>query len=116
TNGTPVADISIFPVLGEEKLKAGATVMTPLGTLLSQNLAIAVDGGKPMVYPYTFCTTEGCAARLALTETEVNSFKRGNEAKLMIVPAVAPDQRVELAISLKGFTAAFEAAQKANAE
>ena len=115
-NGTAVADVSIFPILNDEKVKAGATVMTPLGTLLNQNLVIRVDEGQPMVYPYTFCTTEGCAARLALTDAEIAAFKRGKEAMLTIVPAVAPDQKVNLTISLKGFTAAFDAINKAAAQ
>ena len=85
-------------------------------TLLSQNLAISVDGADPMVYPYTFCTASGCAARLAITDNEINAFKRGNEAKMVVVPAVAPDQKVLLTISLKGFTAAYDAASKANAQ
>ena len=115
-NGTAVADVSIFPIQNDAKVKAGATVMTPLGTLLNQNLMIKVDDRQPMVYPYTFCTTEGCAARLALTEAEITAFQRGKEATLTIVPAVAPDQKVNLAISLKGFTAAFEAISKATAQ
>lgn len=115
-NGTRVAQISMLPLNGQEKVKAAATVMTPLGTLLSQNLAISVDGADPMVYPYTFCTASGCAARLAITDNEINAFKRGNEAKMVVVPAVAPDQKVLLTISLKGFTAAYDAASKANAQ
>jgi invasion protein IalB len=38
----------------------------------------------------------------------VAAFKRGNEAQMTIVPALAPDQKVVLTLSLEGFTASFE--------
>jgi invasion protein IalB len=38
----------------------------------------------------------------------VGQFKKGAKATLTIVPFAAPDQKVNLDISLKGFTAGFE--------
>jgi hypothetical protein len=55
-------------------------------------------------------------ARLGFTAEEVDSLRRGAAAKIVIVPFVAPDARVELPVSLKGFTdglAAVDAANKA---
>ena len=37
----------------------------------------------------------------------MDSFKRGAKAIVSIVPAPAPDQRINLELSLKGFTAAY---------
>jgi invasion protein IalB len=42
--------------------------------------------------------------------------KRGNVAKLTIVPAVAPGQKVELDVSLSGFTAGFARLQELSAQ
>ena len=41
-------------------------------------------------------------------------FKKGANATMTIVPFVAPDQKVELKVSLKGFTAGLDAVAAAN--
>jgi invasion protein IalB len=106
--GTPVAEFSLFRLPDGGKAKAGATVVVPLETALPQQLTITVDGGGARRYPYAFCNPVGCYARIGLTADDLSRFKRGNAALLTIVPALAPDQKVELSLSLTGFTAAFE--------
>lgn len=108
-NGNSVAEISIFPLPENEQAAAGATVVTPLETLLTQQITLTVDGGQAKRYPFTFCTQIGCVARLGLLAEEVDQFRRGAEATVRIVPAAAPDQVVTLTISLSGFTAGFSA-------
>jgi invasion protein IalB len=76
-------------------------------TLLTADLRLAVDLGEIRRYPYSFCTTEGCVARLGFTPEEIAEFKRGVTGKVTIVPALAPDQTVDLTMSLSGFTAAY---------
>ena len=44
-----------------------------------------------------------------ITADEVAGFKKGAKATMTIVPAAAPDQKVALDISLKGFTAGYDA-------
>lgn len=108
-SGNSVAEISLFALPEGGQAVAGATVIVPLETLLTANLAIAIDGTQPKVYPFTFCAPVGCIARIGFTGDEVNQFKKGAKAVLSIVPAQAPDQKVSLDISLKGFTAGFDA-------
>ncbi len=108
-NGNPIAEINIFPLIGQDAA-AGATVVTPLETLLTENLRMSVDGGAAKVYPFSWCSQVGCFSRLGLSNDDIASFRRGNIARLTIVPVVAPDQRVNLEVSLSGFTAAFAAA------
>jgi invasion protein IalB len=114
--GGPVAEMSIFDLPADSKAAAGATVMVPLETLLTANLQISIDKGKAKVYPFTFCTQIGCLSRIGFTAAEVDQFRKGAGAVMTIVPAVAPDQRVDLNISLKGFTAGFKAVTDANAD
>ncbi|MHC0052974.1 invasion associated locus B family protein [Actibacterium sp. D379-3] len=108
-SGNSVAEISFFYLNGEKGAAAGATVVTPLETLLTQNLRLAVDGGKVKKYPFAWCSQVGCFARLGFTPDEIAQFKRGKEAKMTIVPVAAPDQLVELTVSLGGFTAGYDA-------
>lgn len=106
--GAPVAEISLFRLPAGGKAEAGATVVVPLETALPQQLTISVDGGKARRYPYAFCNQVGCYARLGMTADDIAAFKRGNEAVISIVPALAPDQQVKLTLSLAGFTASYD--------
>jgi invasion protein IalB len=112
-NDNSVAEINLFNLPNDEKLAAGATIVTPLETLLTRNVVMSVDGAKAKVYPFTFCTAIGCFARVGFTNEDINSFKRGNAAKIVVIPAQAPTQKVELTVSLKGFTAGFDAVSAA---
>jgi len=114
--GNPVAEISIFDLPADAKAAAGATIVAPLETLLSANLQITIDTSKAKVYPFTFCSQIGCIARIGFTADEVNQFKKGANAVMTIVPAVAPDQKVTLTIPLKGFTAGYTAVTEANTD
>ena len=91
----------------------GATIITPLETLLTQQLNLTVDGGKTKRYPFTFCADVGCVARVGFTKEEVEDFKKGNVAVISVVPVADPNRTVDVDISLKGFTAGLEAVQKA---
>lgn len=106
--GAPVAEVSLFRLPDGGQAKAGATVIVPLETALPNQLLISIDGAKAKRYPYAFCNRLGCYARIGLTEEDVAQFKRGNEAVISIVPALAPDQTVKLTLSLTGFTAGYE--------
>lgn len=108
SNGNSVAEISIFPLAGSGRAAAGATIVAPLETLLTQQLTLSVDDGAARRYPFTFCNTAGCVARVGFTADEIAQFKRGNNAIIKMVPAAAPDETVELTVSLSGFTAGFD--------
>jgi invasion protein IalB len=107
--GNSVAEISLFPLPAGGQAEAGVTVITPLETLLTEQLLLRIDEGQPKRYPFTFCSAVGCVARIGLMPDEVEGFRRGSKAQVRIVPAAAPDQEVVLDISLSGFTAGFQA-------
>ncbi|MDQ2065491.1 invasion associated locus B family protein [Xinfangfangia sp. CPCC 101601] len=114
--GQSVAELSFFnlPEGGQGPAVAGATFIAPLETLLGAGVTIQVDSNTPRAYPFTFCASIGCVARLGFTAEEVAMFKKGNNAVLSIIPVVAPDQKVSLTASLKGFTAGLDAVTVAN--
>lgn len=114
TDGNAVAEFSMFNLTNAGQAVAGATIIVPLETLLTENLVMAVDTAKPKVYPFTFCSTVGCVARIGFTAAEVEQFKKGAKATLTIVPVVAPDEKVTADISLKGFTAGYTAVSATN--
>jgi invasion protein IalB len=112
--GNSVAEISIFNLPRGSQAVAGASIVTPLETLLTAQVTMRVDSGQAKRYPFTLCASMGCIARVGFTEAELNSFRRGNKATFVIVPAMLPDEQVEITMSLKGFTAGYEAVVAAN--
>jgi invasion protein IalB len=107
-DGNTVAEISLFPLPDGTRAAAGATIVAPLETLLTQALTLRIDGGEPRQYPFTFCNAAGCVSRIGFTAEEITAFKRGAKATLRMVPAAAPDQEVILDIPLDGFTAGYD--------
>ncbi|HLQ19446.1 MAG TPA: invasion associated locus B family protein [Tabrizicola sp.] len=114
--GNSVAEFTMFnlPAGSEGPAVAGATFIAPLETLLTAGMTLQIDTAKGKLYPYTFCAPIGCVARIGFTAEEIAAMKAGANAKITIVPFVAPDEKVELAISLKGFTAGYDAIVAAN--
>lgn len=106
--GNAVAEVSLGRLPDGGQAVAGATVVVPLETLLTQQLTISVDGAQGKRYPFRFCAQPGCVANIGFTQAEVDGFKRGAAATVTIVPAAAPDQKVNLTMSLSGFTGAYD--------
>jgi invasion protein IalB len=115
-DGGAVAEFTMFnlPKGSEGPAVAGATFIAPLETLLPAGMTLQIDAGKGKVYPFTFCTQIGCIARIGFTAEEVAEMKRGANAVVTIVPFVAPNEKVQLTMSLKGFTAGLDAVIAAN--
>lgn len=109
-DGNSVAEFSLFPLQpAQGPAIAGGNFVTPLETLLPEQVTLVVDGGAAKRYPFTFCTEIGCFARVGFTAEDIDQFKRGRGATVSIVPIVAPDQRITLELSLSGFTAGYDA-------
>ena len=104
-----VAEIAIVSLADSGQAVAGATIVVPLETLLTEQLTLRVDGGTARRFPFNFCNAGGCVTRLGFTEQDISLFRRGAQATLTMVPAAAPDQTVTVTMSLSGFTAAYAA-------
>lgn len=115
-DGNSVAEITMFGLPEGQEAAAGATVIAPLETLLTEGMTLQIDSAKAKAYPFTWCSPIGCVARIGLTAAEVDALKKGNKATLTIVPVVAPTEKVLLDVSLKGFTAGFTAVNEMNAK
>jgi len=115
SDGNPVAEISLFELPPDQPAVAGATIATPLETLLTQQLTVSVDGRNGKRYPFSYCSLNGCYARIGLTSDDIADFKRGVNATVSIVPVTAPQQPVQLTLSLTGFTSGYAAVIASNA-
>jgi invasion protein IalB len=106
--GDPLAEVSVLRLPQGSQAVALANVVVPLKTMLPARLKISVDGAPATTYNYYTCDVVGCLARVGLTQAELDAYKKGNKATLTLRPAEAPDQEINVELSLKGFTAAFE--------
>ncbi|UWQ39055.1 invasion associated locus B family protein [Leisingera aquaemixtae] len=107
--GNPIAEVSLFRIDQQGgQAVAGATVIVPLETLLPAALTISIDGAPAKRYNYSFCNQLGCVAQIGLTQGDIDAFKKGKQATLSLRPAPAPDQVVEMKLSLSGFTAGYD--------
>ncbi len=114
--GNPTAEISLFNLPEGAQAVAGAAVLVPLDTLLSANLTFVVDANREVIYPYTVCGLDGCIARIGFAAVQLDQRKNGASATITLVPAGLPDLKVPMVLSLKGFTAGFDAVKAANAK
>lgn len=106
-DGNSVAEMTLIP-LSDKEVAAGATLVAPLETDLIKGIGLAVDNGKARGYPFSFCAPVGCVARMGFTQAELDQLKRGNKATISLMPFGGdPKNPVQLDLSLKGFTAAF---------
>ena len=110
SNGTPVLEMVIRKLtepleVGERTAIAVLDVITPLGVVLTEGLAVTIDNGQQESAPYQICTEQGCLVREPIDNDLVNRFKRGNKATISVV--AANQGEVSASISLNGFTKAF---------
>ena len=103
----PVAEVSILKLPEAAEADAGVTVVTPLGTLLTNGVIVQIDDGETRQYPFGWCSQVGCFSRFGLAKTSVDGMKRGRSGKITLVSIGAPQTPVVLALSLTGFTDAW---------
>ncbi|HSF63221.1 MAG TPA: invasion associated locus B family protein [Paracoccaceae bacterium] len=113
SEGNAVAELSIFALPEGGPAAAGASIVAPLETLLTEEVTVAIDNNPAKKYPFAWCSPVGCVARLGITADEVAAMRRGNVARIAIVPVIAPDQQVVVEASLSGFTNGFNAVSAA---
>ncbi len=108
-DGNSVAEISFFHLPGGGAAVLGATVVTPLGTMLQNQLLFKVDDGAARQYPFGWCETGGCIARMGFTGLELEGLRKGKQATITISSIVEPTKPITLSVSLKGFSDGFSA-------
>ncbi|WP_120496258.1 invasion associated locus B family protein [Kiloniella sp. EL199] len=80
-------------------------VTLPLGIRLPEGFRIQVGDKIDRQYPFIRCIHSGCQSELSFDEELLDSFKKGNEGRIIISDAI--NKKVAIPFSLKGFTKAF---------
>ena len=80
-------------------------ITLPLGIYLLPGLTMQIDDGPIYEMGFEFCSPQGCRVRFNIDEKLLGSFKGGNKAEIVFFNPAR--KRVQVPISLKGFTAAI---------
>ncbi len=88
------------------KIAAVADIITPLGVLLEFGLRLKIDEGEERGAPFRICQQHGCLVREPLSTDVISSLKRGNTARVTVAAEGAGP--IDIDISLRGFTKAFD--------
>jgi invasion protein IalB len=108
-SGQPIAEISIAALAESGDIVAGATITTPLETFLPAGLGfrIGAQAEEMRIEVFRVCTVVGCIVRMGLSAAEIRAMEQGSDAFITIAPFVAVDRPVDIAVSLRGLTAAM---------
>ena len=112
-DGEAVAEIIVFNLPPGGEAVAAAEIVTPLGTILTQQITLSVDSGQPKRYPFRFCDPMGCVAQIGFTAPEIQAFRRGAVAN-MVIAHLSVEEPFNVPISLMGFTASFNDVEASN--
>lgn len=92
------------------RIEAVGNFLVPLGVLLQAGLKLRVDAGETASSAYFLCQQSGCIVRAPLQPDLLDSLRRGARATLSFtVLNEGQPREVPVAISLSGFTRAYNA-------
>jgi invasion protein IalB len=81
-------------------------IAVPTGRVIPAGIGLQIDNGQARKIEYAICLPDRCIAEAPLNDELVASLKRGGEMKLTSINF--QNQPNPIAISLEGFTAAFD--------
>ncbi len=79
----------------------------PLGISLPGGVGLKIDEGEPLRFAVERCQANGCVAPLRLDEKLLAALKSGDQARVAFRDAAR--REIVVPVSLRGFTAAFNA-------
>lgn len=107
--GAPLINVAIRQIKNNDKAKAIAVFVAPLGVVLPRGVEMKIDGGEPIGAPFLYCLGNGCFSELAMTDEGLDRLRRGAAATLQIFSVQKPTEAIQRKLSLSGFTKAYAA-------
>jgi len=93
-----------------EAVPAAIDIVAPLGVALQAGVRVQIDGGQERGAAYNICVQSGCLVRSPMGAEFLADMKRGVTAAMtFVVPSNQQAREVTVNVSLRGFTAAFNA-------
>lgn len=107
--GAPLINVAIRQIKNNDKAKAIAVFVAPLGVVLPRGVEMRIDGGDAIGSPFLYCLGNGCFSELAMTNEGLDRLRRGAAATLQIYSVQEPTKAIQRKLSLSGFTKAYGA-------
>ncbi|MEM6587021.1 MAG: invasion associated locus B family protein [Pseudomonadota bacterium] len=92
---------------GQEGTAQGFLVI-PFGMDINKGVSMSIDGGARFNLPYRTCQSFGCVVPINFSGPAVEAMKKGETVEVTIY-TLEGGSSFNLPVSLRGFTAAFEA-------
>lgn len=110
-NNQPVLQMAVGYLPGKDKSqdRPAALLTLPLGVALPPGVGFKIDDGKMIRLQFERCVPNGCIAGFPLDNDMLDKLKKGLKIEVRVSDG---QQVVTLPISLKGFTAGFNALEK----
>ena len=108
--GQLVAQASINSRAGQPNMVFQAWIINQQGVYVGAGIRIMVDTNAPTDIPFAICDATYCIAERQVDNNFVNALKAGNNMSVsaMIRQPNGQPQQVDLPVTLRGFTAAFD--------
>jgi invasion protein IalB len=81
-------------------------MLTPLGAVLTDGIAVIVDGAGEERIPYISCWPRGCIAEMPLTHRLEKTLRAGNTLAILVISSDT-GQTIRFELSLEGVSAAL---------
>lgn len=104
-NGQLLTAVNLIQVTGKVTREL-FQIAVPTGRIIPAGVSMRIDGGQPRKIDYAICLPDRCIAEAPLTDEIVGALKRGGEVSFTTLNF--QQQPNPIAISLNGFTAAFD--------
>lgn len=107
TNGNVVVEVGIFEVPEQPKRMIIVLPHVQEGHLIPAGIGLRVDENEPKVGQFVFCNLARCQGELQVEDAMIDEMKGGKD--LFVLTRQASDgQAVGVALSLEGFTSAYD--------
>jgi len=103
--GQLLTAVNLIQITGKVN-RALFQIAVPTGRVIPAGIGMQIDGGQAQKIDYAICLPDRCIAEAPLSDTLVASLKKGGELTLTSINF--QNQPNPIAISLEGFTAAFD--------
>ena len=103
--GQLLTAVNLIQITGKVN-RAIFQIAVPTGRVIPAGIGMQIDGGQAQKIEYAICLPDRCIAEAPLSETLVNSLKKGGSMTLTSINFQNQPNPIE--ISLSGFTAAFD--------
>ena len=108
--GQLVAQASINSRAGQPNMVFQAWIISSPGIYVGAGIRLQVDTNTPTDIPFAICDATYCIAESQIDNNFINGLKAGGQMMLsaMIRQANAQPRQIDLPVTLRGFTAAYD--------